>query len=107
MRSAGRASYSSRRELARMLKQPLPIVNALGLHARAAARLVRLAAGFKCRITLIREDTGLTANAKSILSVLHLAASFGTGLSVIAEGEDESDAIAAIKALFESGFGEL
>ena len=90
-----------------MLRQPLPIVNALGLHARAAARLVRLAAKFKCRITLERADTGLTANAKSILSVLHLAASFGTGLSVSADGEDEFEAVNAIRDLFETGFGEL
>ncbi|MEQ1605608.1 MAG: HPr family phosphocarrier protein [Pyrinomonadaceae bacterium] len=90
-----------------MLKANLPIVNALGLHARAAARLVRLAVKFKCLITLVREDTQLTANAKSILSVLHLAASFGTGLSVIADGEDETDAVSAIRELFESGFGEL
>ena len=90
-----------------MLKIPLPIVNALGLHARASAKLVRLAARFKCRIALVREDTGVTANAKSILSVLHLAASFGIGLSVVADGDDESEAVAAIKDLFESGFGEI
>ena len=90
-----------------MLKKPLPIVNALGLHARAAAQMVRLAARFKCRITLVRDDTGLTANAKSILSVLHLAASFGTKLNVIAEGIDEADAVAALEKLFADGFGEL
>ncbi|MFT3745352.1 MAG: HPr family phosphocarrier protein [Pyrinomonadaceae bacterium] len=90
-----------------MLKENLPIVNALGLHARAAARLVRLAGKFECSISLVRDDTQLTANAKSILSVLHLAASFGTGLSVITEGVDEAEAVAAVRELFESGFGEL
>jgi phosphotransferase system HPr (HPr) family protein len=90
-----------------MLKQPLPIVNILGLHARAAAQLVRLAGRFKCRLTLVREDTGLSANAKSILSVLHLAAAFGTRLHIVAEGVDEADAVAALKRLFEEGFGEL
>lgn len=90
-----------------MLRESLPIVNALGLHARAAARLVRLAGKFSCKITLVRDDTGLSANAKSILSVLHLAASFGTGLSVTADGQDEDAAVVAIKELFESGFGEI
>ena len=90
-----------------MLKRPLPIVNSLGLHARAAAQLVRLAAKFRCRITLVRDDTGLTANAKSILSVLHLAASFGTSMHVTADGEDETEAMAAIEKLFEDGFGEI
>ena len=90
-----------------MLERPLPIVNTLGLHARAAARLVRLAATFRCKITLIRGDSGLTANAKSILSVLHLAASAGTDLSVTADGVDEDLAIAAIERLFAEGFGEI
>ncbi len=90
-----------------MLKQPLLIVNALGLHARAAAQMVRLAGRFKCRITLVRDDTGLTANAKSILSVLHLAASLGTSLHVLADGADEAEAVAALDKLFTEGFGEL
>lgn len=90
-----------------MLKRPLPIVNALGLHARAAAKLVSLAATFKCRITIVREDTGVEANAKSILSVLHLAAPLGTEITVIADGVDEAEAVAAIEELFRNGFGEL
>jgi phosphocarrier protein HPr len=90
-----------------MLKRPLPIVNTLGLHARAAAKLVSLAATFKCRITIVREDTGVEANAKSILSVLHLAASLGTQITVIADGVDEAEAVAAIEDLFRNGFGEL
>lgn len=90
-----------------MLKRPLPIVNTLGLHARAAAKLVSLAAGFKCKITIIREDTGIEANAKSILSVLHLAASLGTNITIIADGVDENEAVAAIEQLFRKGFGEI
>lgn len=90
-----------------MLKRRLPIVNALGLHARAAAQLVRLAGKFQCRIMLVRNDTGLSANAKSILSVLHLAASFGTSLDIMADGVDEIEAAAAIEKLFENGFGEI
>lgn len=90
-----------------MLKRQLPIVNTLGLHARAAAKLVSLAATFKCRITLRREDLDIEANAKSILSVLHLAASLGTNISVTADGEDETEAVEAIEDLFKRGFGEL
>ncbi len=90
-----------------MLKRPLPIVNALGLHARAAARLVRLAAGFRSELTLVRDDSGLTANAKSILSVLHLAAAHGARISLIADGPDEEEAMVAIEELFRSGFGEV
>jgi phosphotransferase system HPr (HPr) family protein len=83
------------------------IVNTLGLHARAAAQLVRLANKFPCRITLRRDDNGLAANAKSILSVLHLAAGYNTSLTIIADGEEESEAIAAIEKLFLDGFGEF
>lgn len=90
-----------------MVKRQLPIVNALGLHARASAQLVRLAASFNSTIKLVRDDTGLEANAKSILSVLHLAASLGTGLHVIADGDDEEDAVVAIEKLFQNGFGEI
>ena len=90
-----------------MLERRIEIVNALGLHARAAAQLVRLAGNFRCRITLIRNDTGMTANAKSILSVLHLAAAFGVDISVIADGEDDNEALAAIERLFSGGFGEI
>ena len=90
-----------------MLERRIEIVNALGLHARAAAQLVRLAGGFRCRITLVRNDTGLTANAKSILSVLHLAAAYGVEISVMTDGEDENEAMAAIEALFSGGFGEV
>jgi phosphotransferase system HPr (HPr) family protein len=90
-----------------MLERPVGIRNALGLHARAAAQLVRLANGFRCTISLRRHDNGLTANAKSILSVLHLAAACGTELSIIADGEDEIDAIEAIERLVLDGFGEM
>lgn len=90
-----------------MREEFLPIVNTLGLHARAAAQLVRLAATFSSSLTLYRNDTGLTANAKSILSVLHLAASSGTRIKLIADGEDEDAAVEAIVKLFSDGFGEL
>ena len=83
------------------------IINALGLHARAAAQLVRLAATFSSKITLHRDDNGRLANAKSILSLLALAASRGTIVSIKVEGADEEAAIDAVAMLFASGFGEL
>lgn len=89
-----------------MLERDISITNALGLHARAAAQLVRLASGFKCRITLHRLDSGVTANAKSILSVLHLAAGCGVNITVTADGADEKDAIEQITKLFADKFGE-
>lgn len=89
-----------------MVERKVQITNPLGLHARAAAQLVRLAASFECEITLARED-GTTANAKSILSVLNIAASAGTRLRVIADGTDEEDAIFAITDLVRRGFGEV
>ena len=90
-----------------MLECRITIVNTLGLHARAAAKLVRLAGTFRCRITLKREDSGLTADAKSILSLLHLAAGRNVSISIIADGDDEQAAIAALKNLFLEGFGEM
>ena len=90
-----------------MLERRLSIINQLGLHARAAAQLVRTANRFRCRIELKRLDNGVTANAKSILSVLYIAAGYGVDLELTADGEDEAEAIAAIEELFLDGFGEL
>lgn len=90
-----------------MLEGTVKVINPLGLHARAAAQLVRLAGGFKSRITLNRLDNSAFANAKSMLSVLTLAASLNTILELNVEGEDETAAFGAISGLFESGFGEL
>jgi phosphocarrier protein HPr len=84
----------------------ITVVNRLGLHARAAAQLVRLAGTFKSKVTLSRVDTGLSADAKSILTVLMLAASMGTDLKITAEGEDEQAAIDEICGLFTNRFGE-
>ena len=90
-----------------MLEGTVKVVNPLGLHARAAAQLVRLAARFRSTITLKREDSGAFANAKSILSVLALAAPIGTTLLIEAEGDDEQEALDAIVSLFAAGFGEI
>jgi phosphocarrier protein HPr len=90
-----------------MVEVTLAIRNELGLHARAAARLVRTANQFQSNLRLERIDGSASADAKSILNVLMLAATGGTELRAIAEGRDEAEAIAALSGLFEAGFGEL
>ena len=82
------------------------VSNRLGLHARASARLVRRATQFTSRIELVRDDTGQRADGKSILSVLLLAASRGTELTIRATGEDDERAADAIVELIEQKFGE-
>jgi phosphocarrier protein HPr len=82
------------------------IVNRLGLHARAAAKLVRAAGGFRSSVRLERSDGAASADAKSILSVLVLAASRGTELIVRAEGPDEGEAVEAVCSIIREGFGE-
>jgi phosphotransferase system HPr (HPr) family protein len=89
-----------------MVSEDVVIRNQLGLHARAAAKLVRAAASYRSRILLLRGDNAVQADAKSILSVLTLAASFGTKLTIQCEGDDEIGALAEMRELFESGFGE-
>lgn len=82
----------------------MTIVNKLGLHARAAAKLVELASGFESRI-LIRRD-GREADAKSIMKVMMLAASRGTSVEVVARGDDAAEAAEAIERLVTGRFGE-
>lgn len=90
-----------------MLEGEVQVVNPLGLHARAAAQLVRVSGGFESRVLLRTLSRPAEADAKSMLEVLTLAASVNTILTLIAEGEDEADAFNAIKQLFEAGFGEI
>lgn len=90
-----------------MVEITLAVKNELGLHARAAARVVRTANRFQSNLRLERIDGSASADAKSILNVLMLAASGGTQLRAIADGQDEAEAIAALSGLFEAGFGEL
>lgn len=90
-----------------MVEERVRITNRLGLHARAAAQLVRLAGGFKSAVRLERVDGSASADAKSILSVLMLAAARGTELRAVAEGADEREAIEAVSRLFQNGFGEM
>ena len=89
-----------------MVECRVRIVNRLGLHARAAARLVRAASAFRATLKLVRLDRSAVADAKSILSVLMLAASRGTELIVTAEGSDEGAALDALCQLIGGGFGE-
>jgi len=99
-----------------MIARTLTVKARLGLHARAAARLVRVASGFESRVVLRRldgvallpadatQDAGV--DAKSILSVLMLAATCGTQLEARAEGIDEEAAMRALDELFADAFGE-
>lgn len=80
------------------------IVNKLGLHARASAKLTQLASGFQSEIHLTRN--GRRVNAKSIMGVMMLAAGKGSSVCIEADGEDAEDALAAIGALIADKFGE-
>ena len=81
-----------------------PIVNKLGLHARAAAKLTHVASGYQCEIWLSR--SGRRVNAKSIMGVMMLAAGKGAEVMIEAEGTDAEAAIAALTALIADRFGE-
>ncbi len=87
-----------------MLERELQISNRLGLHARAAAKLVQLLSGYRSQVTLT--GRGREVNAKSIMGVLLLAAGPGVSLVIRAEGDDEAEAVAAAAALFERRFDE-
>lgn len=90
-----------------MLEQRVTVNNALGLHARAAAQLVKTARLFRSTIMLVNTRSGESANAKSILSLLYIAASIGVEVLLRVEGEDEAAAMGAVEKLFLTGFGEL
>lgn len=87
-----------------MTEQIATIVNPLGLHARPAAQLVRLASGFASEIHLQRDD--LTVNGKSIMGVMMLAAEQGATVTIRATGTDEEAAVEALTQLIHAGFGE-
>ena len=87
-----------------MINETLPVINKLGLHARAAAKLVSTAQPFECEIALERK--GRTVNAKSIMGVMMLAASCGTTVNISLDGSDETAAFDALKSLFKNRFGE-
>ena len=81
------------------------IVNPLGLHARAAAKLVHTAGGFQSRVTVIRD--GEEVDGKSIMGLLLLAAAQGSTITISANGVDEEQALAALCALVARGFDEV
>ncbi|NOZ12808.1 MAG: HPr family phosphocarrier protein [Acidobacteria bacterium] len=87
-----------------MLEKKLKLLNKLGLHARAAAKLVQLGESFKSEIKISKDN--VEANGKSILSVLLLAAPVGTELIFKINGPDEQEAMAAIRSLIERKFDE-
>ena len=87
-----------------MIRRDLVIRNRLGLHARAAARFVHEAGRFQAQVTAGRD--GRVMDGKSILGILLLAASPGTVIEITTDGPDEAEAMAALAALVEGGFGE-
>ena len=87
-----------------MASAELTIVNRLGLHARASAKLTQVASGFKSDVWLTRN--GRRVNAKSIMGVMMLAAGKGASVTVEAEGADADAALAAVRALIADCFGE-
>ena len=89
-----------------MIRQSVLVSNRLGLHARAAAKLVRLASQYASDVHLAREGANQRIDAKSILGILMMAASQGTRLVISIDGEDEGPAGEAIRQLFETKFGE-
>jgi phosphocarrier protein HPr len=87
-----------------MTSRTVTVTNALGLHARAAARFVHLATQFSARIRV--GHGAKVMDGKSIMGILLLAAARGTALTISADGHDEADAVTALCDLVESGFGE-
>ncbi len=87
-----------------MIQSSIIISNKLGLHARASAKLTKLAGSFRSEIFLSRN--GRRVNAKSIMGVMMLAAGMGASVDIDIDGPDEAEAMAAIRALIDSRFGE-
>ncbi len=87
-----------------MIAKSVVVVNELGMHARAAARFVHLATRFQAAVRVSRH--GREMDGKSIMGLLLLAASRGSTITITADGTDAADAVAALAALVESGFGE-
>lgn len=87
-----------------MISKKIEIINKLGLHARAAAKLVSLASRFKCDVQVAKN--GRQVNGKSIMGIMMLAASQHATIEVNTDGEDEKQAIAEIESLIAQRFGE-
>jgi len=87
-----------------VIRDDVTIVNALGLHARAAARFVQLAGRFRSKVRVSRD--GRQVDGKSIMGILLLAAAKGAVITITADGIDEADALQSLAALVRTGFGE-
>jgi phosphocarrier protein len=87
-----------------VVKREIRVVNKLGLHARASAKLTQLASSFKSAVWIARN--GRRVNAKSIMGVMMLAAGIGSTVELETDGPDEQEAIDALEQLFLQRFGE-
>jgi len=87
-----------------MISRDIEIINKLGLHARASAKLTQLAAKVQCEVWMTRERKRV--NAKSIMGVMMLAAGKGSTVTLETEGADEQEAMDALVQLIEARFGE-
>jgi phosphocarrier protein HPr len=87
-----------------MIEKEITIINKLGLHARAAAKLIGTTSSFSCDIRI--DKAGREVDAKSIMAVMMLAASKDTELKIITNGEDEAAAMDAVTALINNSFDE-
>jgi phosphocarrier protein len=86
------------------IRKELHVINKLGLHARAAAQLVRLTNGFDCEVNLVLN--GQAIDGKSIMGIMMLAAAHGSRVELQARGNDAESAVTAIAELFANRFGE-
>ena len=87
-----------------MLQKTITISNKLGLHARASAKLTKLAGSFRCEVSMTRNERRV--NAKSIMGVMMLAAGLGAEVEIETDGPDEQQAMDAIVALINDKIGE-
>lgn len=87
-----------------MLSRTITIINKLGLHARAASKFVKTSSSFACEINVKKDQKEI--NGKSIMGVMILAAAEGTEIKIIANGDDEAQALDALEQLVLNRFGE-
>jgi phosphocarrier protein len=87
-----------------MKEKDLLIENKLGLHARAAAQIVKTSSAFGSKITLLKD--GLEVDGKSIMGIMMLAAAKGATVRLVVQGDDEDTAVAGLERLFKDKFGE-
>ncbi|MFM7697783.1 MAG: HPr family phosphocarrier protein [Limnohabitans sp.] len=86
------------------MKQSIRVINKLGLHARASAKLTKMAGGFPCQVWISRGERRV--NAKSIMGVMMLAAGVGTNIEIETIGDQEKEALEALIGLINDKFGE-